>query len=243
MNQQLKEAQAVARSRNGKLISKYIITNHDKLEWHCLKCDNKWLATWSNVKGGSWCMRCSGYQKKTMDDLHLIAKERGGKCLSVSMPSIKTKLKWECGKCNHIWEASYDSIRKGSWCLACSKHRKLSLKDAQLLANNKNGKLLSKEYFSKSVPLRWQCGECKFEWTNTFTEVESGYWCPKCTNRRMRYFKEDMQFLAKQNNGEFLSKEFTNLEAKYKWKCKRGHIWSTTGLNVRDGKWCPDCAK
>lgn len=65
--------------------------------------------------------------KKTICDMQLLAKKRGGKCLSVKYVKINKKLKWECSF-GHIWDASYKSISQGRWCPKCAiinrKHSK-----------------------------------------------------------------------------------------------------------------------
>ena len=48
---------------------------------------------------------------RTIQDMHSLAKARGGKCLSTEYINISTKLQWQCAK-GHIWEAVYNK----SWC-------------------------------------------------------------------------------------------------------------------------------
>jgi len=55
------------------------------------------------------------------------------------------------------------------------------------------------------------------------------------------YNLSDMQELAKSRGGECLSKEYTGLTTKMKWKCTFGHEWEATPKSPLTGHWCPDC--
>lgn len=58
----------------------------------------------------------------TIQYMHGLAKERGGKCLSNEYKRLSAKLKWECEK-GHKWEvAPQGVIYNGSWCPHCTKY-------------------------------------------------------------------------------------------------------------------------
>lgn len=49
--------------------------------------------------------------------------------------------------------------------------------------------------------------------------------------------------IAKDNNGECLSKQYINSKEKLLWKCSNNHIWKSTLSCVKYMKaWCPKCA-
>ena len=55
------------------------------------------------------------------------------------------------------------------------------------------------------------------------------------------YTLQEMQTLAKSRGGECLSKEYSNIKAKLKWKCAFGHTWEATPRLHLTGHWCPVC--
>lgn len=64
--------------------------------------------------------------------------------------------------------------------------------------------------------------------------------------RRSRVFrltKEDMQREAASRGGEFLSPHYLYAPAKLRWRCAGGHVFLMTGAAVRQGSWCPACAR
>jgi len=48
--------------------------------------------------------------------------------------------------------------------------------------------------------------------------------------------------LAKNNNGECLSKNYISFHEPLIWKCDKNHIWSIPGYSIEYGTWCASCA-
>jgi hypothetical protein len=61
--------------------------------------------------------------REALREVQLIARNRGGKCLSDNYVSARTKLPWECAQ-EHRWEATPDNIKRGRWCPKCARMRK-----------------------------------------------------------------------------------------------------------------------
>ncbi len=53
-----------------------------------------------------------------LEELKLIAYEKGGFCLSNEYVNNHTKMKWKCTN-DHIWQAVPHHIINGSWCPQC----------------------------------------------------------------------------------------------------------------------------
>lgn len=124
--------------------------------------------------------------------------------------------------------------------------RKITIKDAQIAAQKHNGRCLSKNYKSMHEKLTWQC-KYGHVWKSCPVNILlKKTWCPKCSlkNRsdKRRSNIKRLQDLAKNNNGECLSKIYINMNIKYEWKCFENHKWQATGGSVQSGSWCPVCA-
>ena len=111
----------------GKCLSDKYINTYTHLIWQCGKCQHVWKARPKDIKLRSWCPKCAGNLKRTIEQMHEFAKIRGiqvtsipGKCLSTEYINIDTLLEWQCGRCNRIWQATPNNIKKGSWCPYCS---------------------------------------------------------------------------------------------------------------------------
>ncbi len=165
----------LAKRRGGKCLSKKYCGALVKLEWVCAK-GHKWMAKPVSVKGGTWCPICVG-RNKTIEDMRVLAKKRGGVCLSKKYVNNQTKLRWRCKK-GHVWQSIPMRVVAGKWCPYCAGFHK-TIKDMQLLAKEKGGVCLSKVYVKSDVKLRWRCGK-GHEWEAKPNSIKSGTWCPFC---------------------------------------------------------------
>ena len=118
----LQEMREIAQERGGKCLSDRYINSATPLEWECAE-GHRWEAIPGNVKRKSWCLICSGSLKSTIDEMHILAKKRGGKCLSERYVNTATRLEWECAE-GHRWEAQPVEIKRGTWCPTCAKQKR-----------------------------------------------------------------------------------------------------------------------
>ena len=115
----IEQMQALAQAQNGVCLSTKYVSTKAKLRWQCAE-SHEWEATPGNVKRGRWCQVCAGHAPMTIADMRAVAKKRGGKCLSKTYVNAHTKLRWRCKK-RHTWEATPDSVKRGSWCPECAR--------------------------------------------------------------------------------------------------------------------------
>ena len=116
----------LATKRGGKCRSDKYIDSKTKLRWECAE-GHAWEAKPNDIKSsGSWCPQCSGKAKLTIEQMHTIAAVKGGKCLSKKYDNNYTKLQWECAE-GDAWEATPNSVKKGSWCPECARSRRSTM--------------------------------------------------------------------------------------------------------------------
>jgi len=109
-----------------------------KLIWECGEA-HRWETAPGNIISGNWCPECAGTRKKSITEMHELAKKRNGKCLSKNYINCSTKIKWECAE-GHKWEAIPSSINRGIWCPDCAGSRKKTIKEMHEIAKSRNGK-------------------------------------------------------------------------------------------------------
>ena len=95
--------QSAASKCGGKCLSATYEGANNKLLWECEK-GHQWKAFPKSIIQGSWCPKCAGNKRHTIEDMQRIAKDRGGKCLTDTYKNNMTKLLWECSQ-GHKWEA------------------------------------------------------------------------------------------------------------------------------------------
>ncbi|WP_053180882.1 zinc-ribbon domain-containing protein [Sunxiuqinia dokdonensis] len=112
------EMHKIAFAKGGKCLSHYYVNSRIKLLWQCEK-GHQWFATPFSIKvRESWCPHCAGTQPLGIDAMHVLARERGGKCLSKEYKNCKTKMLWQC-KHGHRFQSTPDNIKQGRWCPHC----------------------------------------------------------------------------------------------------------------------------
>lgn len=114
----LAEMQLIAEQRGGNSLSRRYINSKEKLVWECSE-GHVWSSTPFSIKvRKSWCPQCAGNQPLGIDAMYKLARDHGGRCLSVEYFNVKTKMLWQC-KFGHIFKSSADNINQGRWCPIC----------------------------------------------------------------------------------------------------------------------------
>lgn len=233
----IEEMQEIVEERGGKCLSDTYVNDKTKLLWQCVE-GHTWEATPSNVKRGTWCPYCAG-QHQTISDMHTLARAKGGRCLSKSYITARTKLKWKCSQ-GHEWEAVPYTIKK-HWCPHCSDNHPLSLQEMQILAVKRGGKCISTDYKNVDSPLEWQCAKGhRFKALPDKVKYRN-QWCPTCAGRRRTI--ADLSEWAAKRGGKCLSQKYTGIFEKYEWKCAQEHHWLARASDIKSGTWCPYCSQ
>lgn len=232
-----------AKTHGGKLLSAKYVAAQSVYLWEC-KEGHRFELGFVYVKKGSWCQTCSPLKttKKTIEQMRVLATERGGECLSESYEGNKTKLLWRCSA-GHEWMTSPAVVQKGFWCPTCSlKARMASIHDLEALAKGRGGSCLSKEYVDVQTGYTWRCRE-GHEFKLSYTYAKKGAWCPVCERTEEQSEKlEQLNALAKARGGLCISSAYVDKESNLLWRCSKSHEWEARPGNIVKGTWCPTCA-
>jgi hypothetical protein len=190
----LEEMRAVAKSRGGRLLSRYYINSTTKLRWRCAE-GHIWEAIPIGVKRGSWCAKCgikrSAIKRaRTIVQMQELARAKGGMCLSANYKNSKSKLRWRCAQ-GHEWKTDASVIIQGHWCPQCQKFRlgrkyALKIEDMRNAAVKRGGVCLSESYLNNRQKLLWRCAK-GHEWVAKGMSIRRGSWCPICAGKRPKW--------------------------------------------------------
>jgi thiol-disulfide isomerase/thioredoxin len=148
----IEKLQIFAKNKEGNLISTNYTDRETKLLWEC-KEKHQWKATWSNILHGTWCPVCFGNNSPTILELQEFAENKEGSLVSIKYINAKNKLMWKCKK-GHIWNASWDSIRRDSWCPECSRFK----------TEYRCKELLEKKLGFELKKINFKCGSHCYQW-------------------------------------------------------------------------------
>jgi hypothetical protein len=236
----LQSCQNTASNRGGACLSAEYKRTDIKMLWRCA-AGHEWSAGYDSILAGCWCKKCASKAMvtRTIDDCRTLGIERGGKCLSDEYVQAQAKLLWSCAA-EHVWEATFDSVRRGSWCQVCSGKAKHTIDDCVQAAKANGGRCLSAAYIDANTLMQWECNEGHV-WKATYSGINnSGTWCKVCSGLGKHTIQE-CQSLAESSGGKCLSTEYVNSRAHLNWECSLGHRWPASYSNIKHGKWCPDC--
>lgn len=223
---------------------------------HTYECGkgHRWPTTAGSIRNGTWCPHCSmtemGMKKRkyTLEDARKLIGDRKGKLISTKESFCADEnLRWYCEIHNHYWDASYNRIKKGSWCPVCGKgksinnRRKYTLKTLQDIAAERGGKCLSEEYFACDTRYSWEC-EKGHKWNASYNDIKGSpkhkpTWCPYCSGKKKHTLKE-MQAFAEAKGGKCLSTEYKNAKTMMDWECSCGRKFRESWTNIQGNRWC-----
>jgi len=209
-------------------------------------------------------------KKYNFNDAKKIVKQAGiiktgtpGKILSnpEEFKGVKSKLLYQCGKCNYSWRTGLDAIiHNKSWCPNCATKKRIdaqrgSLGEHQKIITQKGGKLIrviyedSKEkLFNQRTRFKIEC-KAGHKFNIKANNLKQGKWCRKCgyeiIGEKLKGSFQDIQKLIKKRGGQCLSKpeDYKNQHQKLKIQCNKNHLFERRPTNLKRGDWCPVCSQ
>ncbi len=115
----LEEVQEAAEKVNTECLSRKYIAAREPMKFKCKKCSRAWTSTANDIKNGYGCIRCSGKMKKTVGDMHKLAKLHNIMFVSGKYQNARELHQWRCLDCDDIFWKRPDDIRQGKCCPKC----------------------------------------------------------------------------------------------------------------------------
>lgn len=116
-----------------------------------------------------------------------------------------------------------------------------TIKQMQILADNRLGKCLSDEYKNAHFKLKWECNLGHI-WEAEPNEIKKGTWCPYCNHPiDINYLYNRIYNIIKEREGKCLSK-YINSKTKVECECSNGHKFNIIPNHLLRGIWCPYCS-
>lgn len=184
-------------------------------------------------------------RKLTIEEMHKIAANRGGLCLSEKYVNSSEKLLWKC-RFGHKWKSTSHNVKSGHWCPYCAGKASSTIEEMKKIAAKHGGKCLSEKYEGQEVKLLWQCKN-GHKWEAIPKHIIKGIvWCPYCAREiirdKLRYTINEMQEFALKKGGFCISKINKSQSNQFLWQCKNGHKWVATPTKMKQRKYfCARC--
>lgn len=159
-------------------------------------------------------------------------------------------LKCKCNRCKNEWFPSWKTLRRGHGCPKCAVNRVAACR----LLNTTNVKqklkkinpriLILGKYKDSNSPLRCKCLKCGHDWAPSWSNLNQGHGCPKCSNCiRLNTFELKLRLQKINPKISILSEYLGNNKTPIKCKCLQcGYVWSPMWATLSQGCGCPKCA-
>lgn len=238
----LRDIVKLVEERGGKCLEAEYVNQNTKMKFQC-ENGHIWETTAHTIKKGAWCRFCyHDSLRNSLDDMHILAQKRGGKCLAKEYIKNNLPIEWEC-EFGHRFFAQSANITVGEWCPKCARDKqRLSIDEIQRMAIERGGRVLSEYISSSKDKLEFECKE-GHRWFAPVNNVKKKTWCPYCARNRP-YTLDDMKRLAEERGGKLLSEIYTNGREKMLWVCSEGHQFILLANKILNrGQWCPKCRR
>ena len=185
----LSKLQEFAQTHGGKCLATEAANSGQPIKWEC-ELGHIWLARPNDVLNkGTWCAICNKNRLKELaqskrlgiEKMRIVAKARGGLCLSTEYINYDTMLDWQC-RDRHIFRMTPHDVlsEKKHWCPYCAGLKKKTIEDMQTFAYERGGRCLSDECNGNKSPLYWECSRGHI-FAGSYNKVSRlKNWCPKC---------------------------------------------------------------
>lgn len=215
----------------------------------CKEHNILWMAYPNNILRGHGCYICGNNLKKTnkqyVNEVNTI-----NKYIDVIGTYIdaKTPITHRCKIDNYTWDASPDSILRGTGCPKCARNAKKTtdsyVKELSLI--NQNIEAIE-DYSGANTKILHRCKVDGFEWEATPANVLFGCGCPECKKRILHniFVKSHTTYVQQLfviNPDLEVIGEYVNSKTPILHKCKiDGYEWFIAPMNTLSGQGCPQC--
>jgi hypothetical protein len=119
--------------------------------------------------------------------------------------------------------------------------KKLTINDANEIAQKHKGECTSREYVNNHADLSWKCIH-GHDFFKPLKRVKLGEWCPFCSGKYVALTPSELSKVAENRGGKYLSNKTLKVSENAEWECSNGHRWNALVNNVVNlDSWCPFC--
>ena len=229
-----------------------------RYEWKCAQ-KHIWKATISSRTKGlqRQCPRCFDEKviKRGKTDLKTLfptiaAEAIGWDPKKYSYKSAE-KVNWQCPE-GHSWECIIrDRIARGTSCPICAGKQVLAgFNDLRTthpaIAKEASGWDPKKFQRNSKEKLKWKCPKGHFYESTVISRTHLKSNCPICSGNVLEPGKSDLASTHPKIAKELLEVDPQTIKAgshkKFRWKCKKGHVYEATSHYRQQGGNCPVCS-
>lgn len=172
------------------------------------------------------------------DQLRQIAEDRGGRVLSDRYVRSRDKMEFQC-KEGHKFMAFVGNVKKGSWCLACTKtSHEVCQERFYDIVRKRGGRALT-QYVNTRTRVQLVCANNHIFDLAAGAVMYNNSWCEQCPRHCPIVEKEFYDCVAAMG-GKVIG-VYVDTMTKVTLECEKGHSWKVTPNSILRGTWCRTC--
>lgn len=245
----LKDAQDLARSREGECLSVEYINSLTPMRWRC-KYGHEWTANFGSLKHGRWCHECSSglYERicrKYLEDIFEEEFRKQRPKWLVNDSGNRLELDGYCEKLGIAFEHNgtqhYKPVKHFGGKDKFEKTFRNDFIKKELCDKFSVKLIIIPELFNMTkiidlpIIVKKELIRLNIEIPNKFYDtniLDLGIY-----SNKIDYFNK----IAENYGGCLLSDKYIDYNEKLLWKCSCGYEWEDYAYCVLNGKWCPIC--
>lgn len=193
--------------------------------------------------------------------LRQIARRHGGRCLAEEYTRGSDPVGFEC-KRGHRFEAKPARIFRGNWCPVCRVANTIPRKwvprtavpmpdrtdlhtclaALHAVAQERGGRCVSDELRDLDDPFEFVCAREHRWFARPALVLRNGSWCARCASFNPKA-EATLRELVARHGGELIGPTYLGWAVPIEFACSAGHHWSARPSSIRQGSWCPTCAR
>ena len=244
----IKEMQVIAKSRNGKCLSKKYINTMTNLTWRCNE-GHEWEAMPDSIKRGTWCPQCNSFYSEslcrtTFEQIFYKKFPKYRPSWLKNKNGGKMELDGYCSSLELAFEYQGEQHFKLSYFIKTKKLLEKRIKD------DKTKKELCKENQVNLIIISYKDNLLelpliiKKKLENKKINLNNYDFNKKINFNKIYEHRTNIKYMkqiAAKKGGRCLSDQYVNNHTKLEWECAKGHQWWAVPSSVIERTWCPDC--
>ncbi len=184
-------------------------------------------------------------KKHTIEYVKMFIEEKhpGTICNFTEYKNANTKLDLICNN-GHDYSPTFGHIQQDNWCSECLGRNKYTIEKIKKIIKEKHPgckvKFVKYKSFQSKLDLICEKGH---SFQISLSNILGNHWCAECGGTKkltIEYVKEKIEELRPGTICNFT--EYKNVDTKLDLICNKGHNYSVTFSDIKQGYWCAECA-
>lgn len=222
------------------------VQSRQNTKWRCWAAGHIFTSSYNKIDQakGNGCRFCSGHRPITKSMMEQVGAMVGLRWTGKGKIGSHEKTTWRCDKFQHLYRATYSSVRLGKRCSHCVGNAKKTAEEFKTAGDRRGFDWIGAAVVNARTNTGWRCRVCEYEWRAPYSNINNGTsGCKRCSRREPKS-ADDYHALVATRDISWVGTEVVGTHTKTLWRCRRDRShpdWETTYRHISRGQGCPAC--